>query len=51
MMVIAFEKGVFPMPKQHPSGMDDWEEDYIDSSQILPEELRTLLPSLKRKKD
>ena len=33
MVVIAFENGIFPLPKNYPSGMDDdWEEDAMDSS-------------------
>ena len=45
MILIAFENDVFPLPKQYPSGMDDWEEDAIDSSQFLAKKPDTLLPS------
>ena len=26
MILIAFENDTFPLPKQHPSGMDNWEK-------------------------
>ena len=44
MMLVAFENGILPLPKQHPADMDDWEENEMDSSHILPEEPSTLLP-------
>ena len=31
MILNAFKNNIFPLPKQYPSGMDDWEEDDIDS--------------------
>ena len=51
MILIAFENDLFPLPKQHPSCMDDWEEDNIDSSQFLTKESDTLLSSIQPKKD
>ena len=49
MILIAFENDMFPLPKQYPSDMDDWEKDHIDSSQVLPKKSHTLLPSSQRK--
>ena len=40
---------MFPLSQQHPSGMNDWKEDEMDPSYIIPEESGTLLPSFKRK--
>ena len=51
MILIAFENDLFPLPKQYPSCMDDWEEDNIDSSQFLTKESDTLLSSIQPKKD
>ena len=31
MILNASKNNIFPLPKQYPSGMDDWEEDDIDS--------------------
>ena len=50
MILIAFENGAFPLPKQYPSGMDDCKGDEIDSSHILPNEFDILLPSVQRRK-
>ena len=47
-ILVAFENGIFPLPRQYPAGMDDKEENEIDSSHILLEEPSTLLPSLQR---
>ena len=44
MILIAFENGIFPLPKQYPSNMDDWKEDEMDSSEFLPKGTDTLLP-------
>ena len=49
MILIAFENDVYPLPKQYPSSMDDWEEDDIDSLQFFPKRSYTLLPSFRRK--
>ena len=48
---VAPENDILPLPKQHPSGMDDWEENEMDSSQFLPEKDKSsiLLPSFQRK--
>ena len=52
MILIAFENNVFPLPKQYPSGnVDDWKEDEMDSTHIIPEKADELLPSVKRKKE
>ena len=51
MILIAFENNVFPLPKQYPSeNMDDWKEEEMDSTHIIPEETDELLPSVKRRK-
>ena len=34
MILIAIENDLFPLPKQYLSGMNDWGEDDIDSSQF-----------------
>ena len=47
MILIAFENGIFPLPKQYPSS--DWKEDDMDSSKFLPEGFDMLLPSFQRK--
>ena len=45
MILIAFENNVFPLPKQYPSGnVDDWKEDEMDSTHIIPEKADELLP-------
>ena len=31
MILNAFKNIIFPLPKQYPSGRDDWEEDVTDS--------------------
>ena len=49
MILIAFENGIFPLPKQYPSSMDDWKEDEMDSSEFLPKGTDTLLPLFWRK--
>ena len=46
MILIAFEDDIFPQPKQDVSGMDNWEEDEIDSSQYQPEESDTIIISV-----
>ena len=34
----TFENNAFPLPKQYPSeNVDDWKEDEIDSTSIIPE--------------
>ena len=38
MFLIAFENGIFPLPLQYPSGMDEWKEDEMDSSEFMPDE-------------
>ena len=51
MILIAFENNVFPLPKQYPSGnVNDWKEDEIDSTHIIPEKTDELLPAVKRRK-
>ena len=51
MILVAFENGVFPLPKQYPSeNTDDWKENGMDSTHIIPEESDELLPSVKRRK-
>ena len=47
MILITFENGIFPLPKQYPSS--DWKEDDMDSSKFLPEGSDMLLPSFQRK--
>ena len=49
MILNAFKNIIFPLPKQYPSGMDDWEEDVTDSWQCLRKESNMLL-SFQRKK-
>ena len=49
MIFIAFENNVFPLLKQYPSGVHDWNKDDMDSSQFLRKESDTLLPSFQRK--
>ena len=41
MIFNGFKNIVFPLPKQYSLGMDDWEEDDIDSSHFLPEKFGT----------
>ena len=51
MILIAFENGVFPLAKQYPSGnVNDWKEDEMDSTHIIPEKTDELLPLIKRRK-
>ena len=41
MILIAFENNVFPLPKQFPSeNVDNWKEDEIDPTNIIPEKSR-----------
>ena len=35
---IAFENGIFPIPRQYQSGMDGLKEDELDLSEFMPEE-------------
>ena len=35
MILIAFENGIFSLLFEHPSSMDDWEEDDMDSLEFL----------------
>ena len=46
MILIEFENGTFPLPKQYLSSMYYWAEDDMNSSQFLPEQSDTLLPYL-----
>ena len=40
MILIEFENNVFPLPKQYPSeNADDWKEDEIGSTHIIPEKM------------
>ena len=48
MILITFENGIFPFPKQYPSE-SDWKEDEMDSSEFLPRGPDTLLPSFQHK--
>ena len=50
MSLNAFKNNIFPLPKQYPSGMDDWEEDDIDSWQCLRKESNMLLSFQRKKK-
>ena len=51
MILIAFENNLFPLPKQYPSeNIDDWKEDEMDSTHIIPKETDELLPSDKHRK-
>ena len=34
MFLIAFENGIFPLPLQYPSGMDEWKEEWKKESSI-----------------
>ena len=47
MILFAFKDDIFPLPKQYPSGMDDWEEKDMDLSEFMPQEKESsiLLPS------
>ena len=38
MIIIEFENGIFSLPRKYPSGMDDWKEDEMNSSEFMPEE-------------
>ena len=38
MVLIALENGIFSLPKQYLSGLDEFKEDDLDSSEFLPEE-------------
>ena len=49
MILIAFENDMFPLPRQYPSGKDDWEDDETDSLKFLPKESDTLLSLFQRK--
>ena len=49
MILNASKNNIFPLPKQYPSGMDDWEEDDIDSWQCLRKESNTLSFQCKKK--
>ena len=48
MILITFENGIFPFPKQYPSE-SDWKEDEVDSSEFLPRGPDTLLTSFQHK--
>ena len=50
MILTVFANSAFPQPKQYPSGMDDWKEDEMNSSYVLPNESRILLPSVEPRK-
>ena len=50
MILNAFKNNIFPLPKQYPSGMDDWEEGDIDSWQCLRKESNMLLSFQRKKK-
>ena len=51
MIITASENNVFPLSKQYPSGnVNDWKEDKMDSTHIIPEKTDELLPSVKRTK-
>ena len=47
MILIAFENGLFALPKQYPSN-SHWKEDDMDSSEFLPEGSDILLLSFQR---
>ena len=47
---IAFENDAFPLPKQYPSGINDWKKDEMDSSHILFGGSDKSLPSVKCRK-
>ena len=49
MFLITFENDIFQLPIQYPSGMDDWEEDDINSSIFLPKRSTLLLSSPRNK--
>ena len=49
MIPIAFENDIFRLPRQYPSGQDDWEDDETDSLKFLPKESETLLSLFQRK--
>ena len=42
MILIVFENDTFPLSKQHPSGMENWEKHDIDSVQVLPKQVLTI---------
>ena len=48
MILITFENGIFPFPKQYPSE-SDWKQDEMDSSEFLPRGPDTLLTSFQHK--
>ena len=48
MILIAFEIGAFPLPKQYPSGMHDWKEDELDPLYVLPDESGLSLVSVEK---
>ena len=51
MILIAFESNVFPLAKLYPSeNVDDWKEDDVDSTHIIPEKTEILLSSVKRRR-
>ena len=50
MILIAIENCLIPLPKQYPSGIDDWKENDKDPSHIISEKTDELLPSVERKK-
>ena len=51
-IIIAFENGTFPLPRQYPSGIDNWKEDEMDLLEFLPDEKESSisLPSFQHKK-
>ena len=50
-ILIAFENNAFLVPKQYPSdNVDDWKEDGIDSTHIIPGKTDELLPLVMRRK-
>ena len=50
MILISFENGSFPLPRQYPLDMNDWKEDELDLSHILADESDSLLSSAERRK-
>ena len=37
MMLVAFQNGILPLPKQYPSGAQSWEKDGMNLSKFLRE--------------